>query len=112
MSSLATLRPHCAVTVTVMSSMAHKGVDWFFARVKRAVSPDNLPKSRFARIAIGVALVLGGIVGFLPVFGFWMIPLGVAVLAIDIPVVRKFSRRVKVGFGRWWKNREQRGRQS
>jgi hypothetical protein len=91
-----------------MTTMAHKGIDWFLARVKRAVSRENLPKSRIARIGIGAALVLGGIVGFLPVLGFWMVPLGVAVLAIDIPIVRKFARRVKVAYGRWRKNRGKR----
>ena len=33
----------------------------------------NLPQGRWQRIALGVALVLGGIVGFLPILGFWMI---------------------------------------
>ena len=35
-----------------------------------------LPASRIARMAIGVALVIGGLAGFLPILGFWMIPLG------------------------------------
>lgn len=70
------------------------------ARAKRKFSRDSLPKSRAARIAIGVTLVLGGIVGFLPILGFWMIPLGVGILAIDIPIVRRFVRNVKVAWGR------------
>ena len=41
----------------------------------------NLPQGRWQRIALGVALVLGGIVGFLPILGFWMIPLGLFVLS-------------------------------
>jgi hypothetical protein len=46
---------------------------------------DNLRKSRLrlVRIPTGVLLVLGGLVGFLPLVGFWMVPLGLAVLAID-----------------------------
>jgi len=52
----------------------------------------KLPVSRRSRIALGAALVVCGIVGFLPVLGFWMIPLGLFVLSIDIPIV-----------GRWWK---------
>jgi len=38
---------------------------------------------RVARIAVGVLLILGGFMGFLPILGFWMIPLGLLVLATD-----------------------------
>jgi len=42
-----------------------------------------------ARLILGLLLVIGGIFGFLPVLGFWMIPLGVAVAALDIlPLIR------------------------
>lgn len=37
---------------------------------------------------MGVLLILGGVLGFLPVLGFWMIPLGLALLATDIPPLR------------------------
>ena len=53
----------------------------------------KLPKGRFWRVCLGVILLLGGIVGFLPVVGFWMAPLGIMVLSIDFPAVRKFKRR-------------------
>jgi hypothetical protein len=64
-----------------------------------------LPKSRPARIALGSALCVGGVVGFLPVVGFWMLPLGVAVLSVDSPRVQRLSHRVS----NWFKNRR-RGR--
>lgn len=60
-----------------------------------------LPQSRTLRMTIGVALILGGVLGFLPVLGFWMLPLGVMVLATDVPVARRLSRRVGV----WWQRR-------
>lgn len=42
------------------------------------------------RLILGLLLILGGIFGFLPVLGFWMIPLGVAVAALDIgPIWRR-----------------------
>ena len=63
-----------------------------------------LPKSRPARIALGVALVLGGILGFLPILGFWMIPLGLYVLSQDFPAVRRFRRRATVRLGRRWQD--------
>ncbi|WP_341484295.1 PGPGW domain-containing protein [Chelativorans petroleitrophicus] len=60
-----------------------------------------MPRSRLARIVSGVALVLLGIVGFLPVVGFWMIPLGLVVLSYDVPAVRRLRRRMEV----WWHRR-------
>lgn len=60
-----------------------------------------LPASRIARIALGAPLILGGIVGFLPIVGFWMIPLGVLVLSYDIAVVRRARRRLWA----WWRRR-------
>lgn len=57
-----------------------------------------VPRNRAVRIALGGGLVAGGIVGFLPVVGFWMLPLGVIVLSHDLPAVRRFRRRIAV----WW----------
>ena len=59
----------------------------------------RLPASRAPRIAVGVALVLGGTLGFLPVLGFWMIPLGLLVLSQDLPAVRRWRRRLDVRMG-------------
>ena len=65
----------------------------------------SLPTSSTARIALGVALIVGGMLGFLPVLGFWMIPLGVVVLSIDVPWVRRRRRRFSVWWGRSKYNR-------
>jgi hypothetical protein len=59
-----------------------------------------LPRSRLLRIIIGVLLILGGIFAILPVFGLWMIPLGLLVLSIDVPRVRRWRRRFAVWFHR------------
>ena len=60
-----------------------------------------LPQSRTLRIAIGVVLLMCGCVGFLPVIGYWMIPLGLIVLSVDIPAIRRWRRRTEVKWGRW-----------
>jgi len=65
-----------------------------------------LPASRAARIALGGALVAAGFVGFLPVVGFWMVPLGLLVLSVDLPAVRRGRRRLAV----WWHRRRCAGR--
>jgi hypothetical protein len=63
----------------------------------------NLPRSPWLRVPLGIALVLGGALGFLPVLGFWMIPVGLAVLAIDFPPARRLGRRLIVWVGRRFK---------
>ncbi|WP_245453525.1 hypothetical protein [Aquibium carbonis] len=64
----------------------------------------RVPRSRRMRIASGSALIVGGIFGFLPVLGFWMIPTGLLVLSYDIPSVRRWRRRTAV----WWHRRRSR----
>lgn len=63
----------------------------------------DLPKNRVVRIAIGALLILFGFLGFLPILGFWMIPLGLVVLSIDIAVVRRWRRQAQVRLGQWLK---------
>lgn len=63
-----------------------------------------MPRSRVGRIATGSALVVGGTFGFLPILGFWMIPLGLVVLSHDLPAVRRRRRRLAV----WWASRQNR----
>ena len=64
----------------------------------------RLPESRFLRTLIGLLLVVGGLLGFLPVLGFWMAPLGLLVLSHDSPFVRRQRRRLAV----WWATRRRR----
>jgi purine-cytosine permease-like protein len=64
----------------------------------------SMPRSRGLRICIGVLLILFGILGFLPVLGFWMIPLGLLVLSYEFATVRRLRRRLVV----WWEKRRQR----
>lgn len=40
------------------------------------------------RSLLGVLLMVAGVLGFLPVLGFWMFPLGVAFVALDLPFSR------------------------
>lgn len=47
------------------------------------------PSCRLIRVALAILLMLGGVVGFLPILGFWMIPLGLALMAQDVPVLRR-----------------------
>ena len=60
----------------------------------------ELPRNRLLRLSLGVLLCLGGLFWFLPVVGIWMLPLGIAVLSVDIPFVHRHSRRIGVWFRR------------
>jgi len=59
-----------------------------------------LPQSRLVRVIIGIVLVVLGIFGFLPVLGFWMIPLGLLVLSYEFAMIRRWRRRFVVQWGR------------
>jgi hypothetical protein len=48
---------------------------------------DHLPVG--VRTLVGLLFTVGGVVGFLPVVGFWMFPLGLAIIALDIPPLRR-----------------------
>jgi hypothetical protein len=37
--------------------------------------------------------MVGGFFGFLPILGFWMLPLGLALIALDLPPTRKRIER-------------------
>lgn len=61
----------------------------------------GVPGHPVPRIALGAGMVVGGFLSFLPVLGVWMVPVGLAILAIDFPPVRRFQRRMTVRFGTW-----------
>jgi hypothetical protein len=51
------------------------------------------PASRWARLPAGILLIIGGCLAILPVFGLWMFPLGLMLLADDIPPLRRSRDR-------------------
>lgn len=55
-------------------------------------SLNEAPPSR--RVPAGIGLMIGGLFSFLPFLGVWMIPLGVVVLAKDVPPLRGPSARM------------------
>ena len=61
-----------------ITAITHRVLRW---------SDDNLITG--VRSMVGILFMAGGVLGFLPVLGFWMFPLGVAFVALDIPPMRK-----------------------
>ena len=55
---------------------------------------------RWVRIPLGILLLFGGLLGALPVLGFWMIPLGLLVLAADFHWARRLHVKLRLGWRR------------
>jgi hypothetical protein len=71
-------------------------LDRQFERISRQVPASRgfldwvrKPGLHLVRIPLAIVLILGGIFSFLPVLGIWMLPLGLLVLAVDIPPLRR-----------------------
>jgi hypothetical protein len=52
------------------------------------------PSSRWVRIPAGALLLCGSVLSILPFFGIWMLPLGLMLLAEDVPPLRRLRGRV------------------
>lgn len=67
--------------------------DWIAERLPekgaRFVRWVRQPSSRWVRIPLALLLVAGGILSFLPILGLWMLPLGLLLIAQDVPFLQK-----------------------
>ena len=90
--------------MTTQKTNMHFGIDPRTREIVIGSFRVKLPQSRWLRTTIGVLLVVGGILGFLPLLGFWMVPLGLLVLSHDSHFVRRQRRRLAV----WWASRKAR----
>ncbi len=60
------------------------------------------PASRLVRIPVGLLLVLGGVFSILPGLGIWMLPLGLLLMASDVPFLRRPVGHLTIrGADRW-----------
>jgi hypothetical protein len=66
------------------------------------------PSARWVRWPIAILFILGGLVGFLPILGFWMVPVGLMLLAQDVSFLRPPLLRVIVWVRRRWSAASQR----
>ena len=73
-----------------------------FPVAARVLANLRQPRSRWYRIPLGILLVLGGIFSFLPVLGIWMLPLGLLLLALDLPFLQgPVNSTILRGSRRW-----------
>ncbi len=81
-----------------------------FKDLERAV-PDKLawairnlrhPRAQWIRIPVGALLIVGGVFSILPFLGVWMLPLGLLLIAYDVPFLRKPVGRFTIWATRKW----------
>lgn len=68
------------------------------------------PSASWLRVPLGFLLVAGGLLGFLPVLGFWMLPMGVVLLSLDFALLRRPTARTLVSGERHWRRFRRRSR--
>lgn len=83
---------------------------WFEAKLPsgpaRFVNWLRRPSSRLVRIPLAALLVVGGLLSFLPVLGFWMLPLGLLLFAQDVPALQPPLVRMLAWVERRWNGRQ------
>lgn len=88
-----------------MSKAGQRELDRAFDELEREV-PERLarvigwlrsPASRWVRIPLGVLFIAGGLLWFLPVVGIELLPIGLLLIAQDVPFLKK-----PVGRGMLW----------
>jgi hypothetical protein len=82
--------------------------DW----LSRCIRWLRNPSARWVRLPLGIALVVSGFFGFLPVVGYEFIPVGLLLIAQDLPFMRKpvaeatlWLERKWMDLRRWWRAR-------
>ncbi|KMW59243.1 hypothetical protein AIOL_004224 [Candidatus Rhodobacter oscarellae] len=88
---------------------------WIEALAPAMRAPLSALRARgwgIVRVPIAIFLILGGVFAFLPVLGLWMLPLGLLLLALDLPFLRPWIggaiirlRRRGAIWLRWWRRK-------
>ena len=71
---------------------------WF----ARSIRWLRVPSSRWIRLPVGLLLIAGGVFSVLPLLGLWMLPLGLLLLAEDVPFLRRPMLRTMLWLERRW----------
>jgi hypothetical protein len=63
-------------------------------RLEAAIRWLRRPASAWMRRAVAMLLICGGLLSFLPILGLWMLPLGLLLLAEDVPALKSAQTRI------------------
>lgn len=86
--------------------------------LSRAITWMRRPRARFVRLPLGILCIIGSFLWFLPVLGLWFLPLGLLLIAQDVPFLRRpVGRMTLYLLDRWqrlrqWWTRRKRARSS
>ena len=83
--------PHLQRLLDALPRPARQSYEWLIR-----------PQAKWVRLPLGLALIAGGALSFLPVLGLWMLPIGALLVGEDIPPVRPATLRVLGRLQRWW----------
>jgi hypothetical protein len=70
--------------------------------IRRLFTRVLQPEASWVRRPLGAIMVVGGLCGFLPILGFWMLPVGLILIGEDIPVVKRLTLRALGALQGWW----------
>ena len=71
-------------------------------RVSRAIRWLRNPGSRWIRIPVGVLFIASSVFWFLPIVGIEFLPLGLLLIAEDVPFLRKPVGRMMIWLEQRW----------
>jgi hypothetical protein len=80
--------------------------------LRRAIHWMRKPQIRIVRLPLGILCIIGSFLWFLPVLGLWFLPLGLLLIAQDVPFLRRPVGRMTLyllgrwkRFRKWWARR-------
>jgi hypothetical protein len=72
-------------------------------RVARIIRWFRQPKSRWIRLPLGILFMLAGLLWFLPVFGIEFFPIGLLLVAEDVPFLRRPAAKLMIWLENKWR---------
>lgn len=86
-------------------------------RLTRMIAWVRKSEARIVRIPLGVLCIIGSFLWFLPVLGLWLLPLGLLLVAQDVPFLRRPVGRMTLylydrwaHLRKWWTRRRARAK--
>lgn len=75
-------------------------------RITRALEWIRSPSSRWVRIPLGILCIAASFFFWLPVLGLWLLPIGLLLVAQDVPFIRKPIARFMLWLEDKWEQRQ------
>jgi hypothetical protein len=82
------------------AELAHAVPDYMSA----AIAWMHRPQARVVRLPLGILCIVGSFLWFLPVLGLWFLPLGLLLIAQDVPFLRRPVGRMALYLLDRWKH--------